>query len=103
MIKGGTTSVTDYATSDGSVQCDAPYPNPVRDIASLRMIVSQQQHVRMDVFDARGFHVTTLTNGVHDAGEHTLTFDAAQLPSGSYHVQVRARGEVLHRVVVVAR
>jgi hypothetical protein len=103
VIKGGTTSVNDYATSDGSVQCDAPYPNPVRDVASLRMIVSQQQHVRMDVFDARGFHVTTLINEQRDAGEHTVPFDATQLPSGSYHVQVRARGEVLHRVVVVAR
>lgn len=103
VIKGGTTSVSEQATSDGSVRCDAPYPNPVRDVATLRMALSQEQHIRMDVFDARGFHVVTLTNAVHAAGEHALTFDATQLPSGSYHVQVRARGEVLHRVVVVAR
>jgi hypothetical protein len=57
----------------------------------------------MDVFDARGFHVTTLINEQRDAGEHTVPFDATQLPSGSYHVQVRARGEVLHQAVVVAR
>jgi hypothetical protein len=57
----------------------------------------------MDVFDARGFHVATLINEQRDAGEHTVTFDATQLPSGSYHVQVRARGEVLHQAVVVAR
>ncbi len=103
VIKGGTTSVSEHAISDGSVRYDAPYPNPVRDVATLRMAVSQEQHVRMDVFDARGFHVVTLTNAVLAAGEHALTFDATQLPSGSYHVQVRARGEVLHRVVVVAR
>lgn len=103
VIKGEPTSVQDLATSDGSVRCDAPYPNPVRDVATLRLTISQQQHVRMDVFDARGFHVTTLVNDTRDAGEHMVTFDAAQLPGGSYHVQVRARGEVLHRVAVVAR
>jgi hypothetical protein len=103
VIKGETTSVQDHATADGSVRLLAPYPNPVRDVASLRIITTQHQHVRMDVFDARGFHVATLINEQRDAGEHTVTFDATQLPSGSYHVQVRARGEVLHQAVVVAR
>jgi len=103
VIKGETTSVQDHATADGSVRLLAPYPNPVRDVASLRVITTQHQHVRMDVFDARGFHVATLINEQRDAGEHTVTFNATQLPSGSYHVQVRARGEVLHQAVVVAR
>ncbi len=75
----------------GGAALSAPYPNPVRGRASLALALAQPQHVRVEVFDALGRRVAMLHDGALATGNHPLTLDAADLPSGLY--VVRAVGD----------
>jgi len=52
----------------------------------------QSSEVRIDVYNILGSRVTTLLHKNLDAGYHTLTWDAGQIASGLYLVQMKAGG-----------
>jgi uncharacterized protein (DUF1501 family) len=103
VIKGSTTSVDDAARYAAAVRFDAVAPNPVRTTATVRYTLQASRHVRLDVFDAIGLHIATLVDASQDAGEHSVTFDASRLPSGTYMAQLRTDGVRLHQAIVVTR
>ncbi len=63
----------------------------------------------MDLLDAGGRLVRSLTEERRSAGTHTLWFEprgenSRMLPNGSYHLRLRASGqEVVRRVVLLRR
>ena len=63
------------------------FPNPFQTTTTVRMHLSQPRAVRLMVFDGEGRVVTTLANRQFAAGEHTVRYDAGQLPSGNYYLQ----------------
>ncbi len=65
------------------------YPNPFNPITSTTLSLPNQTAVRVEVLDVLGRSVRVLRDEVLPAGNHTLTFDAGQLPSGSYYIQVQ--------------
>ena len=46
--------------------------------------------VRLSVFDLLGREIAVLVDGVKNAGSHTVTWDAAGLPTGVYFYRLRA-------------
>jgi hypothetical protein len=54
--------------------------------------LSVSGEARVDVFNVLGQRVATLFDGVQAAGSHTVTFDAAGLPSGMYLVVLESEG-----------
>ncbi len=68
------------------------YPNPFNPVTSAILSLPEQAEVRADVLDLLGRSVEVLEDGVLSAGEHTLTFDASQLPSGTYYIRVQTDG-----------
>lgn len=50
--------------------------------------MGERGHARIDVFDAQGRWVKTLTDGVHPAGRHDVVFRADRLGSGVYFYRV---------------
>ena len=70
---------------------EAAYPNPFNpstqiDFELERGVTAASVSIR--VFDAAGRQVATLFDGVQAAGRHGITFDAADLPSGTYLVRL---------------
>lgn len=70
----------------------APYPNPFNPATQLQFGLPQSSEVRIDVYNILGSRVTTLLHKNLDAGYHTLTWDASQIASGLYLVQMKAGG-----------
>ena len=69
---------------------NGPFPNPFNPVTQFEVIVAQDQHVRIGVFDATGREVATLFEEVLSGGQQrTFTFDATSLPSGTYWVRIR--------------
>lgn len=102
IIKAGSTTHVDDATSAGGLTLYAISPNPVRGTATIRYRVDAALPVRVDVYDALGFHVTTLAEGHHSHGEHSAPFNTSTLPSGTYHVRCsQGRQHVTAAMVVV--
>lgn len=70
------------------------YPNPFNPQTEIRYTLDQTGPVSLKVFDIVGREVTTLVQEVQKAGSHSVSFSGVGLPSGVYFYQLRCRGEV---------
>jgi uncharacterized delta-60 repeat protein len=66
------------------------YPNPFNASTVLNYQLPVASHVRLQVYDTAGRLVETLVDGWRTAGEHELTLDTSQLPSGMYFAKFEA-------------
>jgi len=60
------------------------YPNPFNPSTSLSFSVAEERHVRLAVYNSLGVEVAELVNGTLPAGRYEVSFDASDLPSGTY-------------------
>tara|TARA_Y100001935_G_scaffold223573_1_gene199125 strand:- start:23709 stop:26729 length:3021 start_codon:yes stop_codon:yes gene_type:complete len=60
------------------------YPNPFNPSTNISYQLPEHGRVRLTVFDALGREIATLVNGLQNAGNHSVTFDASGLSSGIY-------------------
>jgi hypothetical protein len=60
------------------------YPNPFNPTTVIAFDLARDGRATLEVFDLLGRRVMTLVDGVLAAGEHRVTLDAADLPSGTY-------------------
>jgi flagellar hook assembly protein FlgD len=69
-------------------------PNPLRSRTDVLFgLPSDQRHVRVQVFDARGRLVDTLAEGPRSRGVHRISWSPkGSLPAGSYFFRVAADG-----------
>ncbi len=68
----------------------AAYPNPFNPLAEIRYALPQSGPVTLAVYDILGREVALLEQGLRVAGEHRVTFDAGNLPSGLYFARLSA-------------
>ncbi len=60
------------------------YPNPFNPETVIEYDLKQQQFVTLDLYNTNGQLVQKLYNGVQSPGNHKLTLNAENLPSGVY-------------------
>lgn len=92
--QGTTTSVMEGAGSSDL----AVFPNPVRDMARVRVGDALQGQVAVQVLDGIGRVVQRAELNLA-TGQRTVEIDMAALPAGTYFVSVRNGDRVLHRKV----
>jgi len=63
---------------------DQNYPNPFNPVTTIQFALPQSGEVNLSVYDVLGRRVATLVNGQLQAGQHTVNFQASDLPSGMY-------------------
>jgi Secretion system C-terminal sorting domain len=66
------------------------YPNPFNPSTTIRYQLSMNSFVTLKIYDVLGREVRRLIGERQPAGMHTLTFDAANLPSGVYFYRLSA-------------
>lgn len=79
------------------------YPNPFNPETQIRWEMNTEQHVALSVYDLLGRRVLQLANGVYQAGVHSVTFDATDLPSGVYIYRLETGGTALNRKMTVLK
>ncbi|NNE27459.1 MAG: T9SS type A sorting domain-containing protein, partial [Saprospiraceae bacterium] len=90
----GTTSTTDYELGHIDTDC---FPNPCKDWLTIEFS-SENEHLKISVFDATGQELKVLSNQRFNAGDHQIKFDASQLPPGNYfyrlqgHLKLKTKG-----------
>ncbi|HRR09478.1 MAG TPA: T9SS type A sorting domain-containing protein [Rhodothermales bacterium] len=60
------------------------YPNPFNPTTTIEFGLPMASDVRLSVFNLLGQEVAVLASGTQTAGTHTVTFEAGNLPSGTY-------------------
>ncbi len=67
---------------------DHAYPNPFNPTTQLRFALPAGGLVALNVYDALGRDIKLLANGFHEAGYHTVAWDASSMASGVYFVRL---------------
>jgi hypothetical protein len=66
------------------------YPNPFNSVTRFNYDVPEDASINISVFDVAGRLVETLVSGEQTAGRHTMAWDATNVASGVYVVQMKA-------------
>jgi hypothetical protein len=82
------------------------YPNPFNPVTVIEYQIADRALVTMRVYNAVGQEVRTLLNEEKDAGRYSIVWRATddhgmQLASGLYFVQMRSRGHVFTRKMLL--
>jgi hypothetical protein len=79
------------------------YPNPFNPSTSIRFDLPEAGEVTLVVFDLLGREVARVLDRTLDAGQHAVTWDAGDLPSGVYLYRVEAGGSLDTRTLVLLK
>lgn len=66
------------------------YPNPFNPVTRISYSVPKNVYVTLKVYNIIGKEVATLIDRFETAGEHSFTYDAANMPSGAYFYTLKA-------------
>jgi hypothetical protein len=88
-----------------AVSLEQNYPNPFNPTTTITFSLpaGAPARVSLRVFDVLGRAVAEPVNGVLDAGNHAITFDASMLGSGTYFYQLRTGAATITRSMVLTR
>lgn len=81
----------------------AAYPNPFNPRVAISYQLTANSKVSATIYNAQGILVDQLYNNIATAGEHELTWDASNMPSGVYIIQVQAGNTVEAQKVVLMK
>lgn len=86
------------------------YPNPFNPRTDIRFTISAEKADRQDarftslkIYDVLGREVATLVNEVKQPGEYTISWDAANVPSGIYFYRLTAGRFIETKKLVVMK
>jgi len=68
------------------------YPNPFNPSTKINFSLEKNSFVALKVYDASGKMTAELVNDFKAAGEHSINFDASNLPAGVYFYKLEADG-----------
>ena len=78
-------------------------PNPASTSARFSYTLLTDGAVSVEVVNVMGQKVLTLDNGFKTAGDHTVTFNAAELPAGTYYYTLKHTGGSITRMMTIVR
>lgn len=78
------------------------YPHPVSTQATVRLVMPDAGRATVTLHETLGREVVRLFDAVQlEAGAHTATLKAEQLPRGIYHMRLEAAGTTLVRLLIL--
>jgi hypothetical protein len=66
------------------------YPNPFNPSTSIRFSLPTQTKVKINIYNILGELIETLAEGTYETGYHKVTFNASNLPSGTYIYRIES-------------
>lgn len=79
------------------------YPNPFQTTTTITFTLPAPAHVTLNVYNLLGQEVTTLLSATLPAKQHTLTWDASELPDGVYVYQLKTQDFVETRRLLLIK
>ena len=80
-----------------------PFPNPFNPETVISFELPEAMNITLSIYNVKGQLVESLAEGSYNAGAHSLTWNAKQLPSGVYFSVLHAAGNVQTRKMVLMK
>lgn len=92
-IKGELVSAEPESDQPFDFSLDQNYPNPFNPSTTISFLLDKPSKISLKVFDLQGKVVSALINSSYSSGNHSITFNADNLPSGTYFYSLTANGK----------
>ena len=79
------------------------YPNPFNPSTMISFDVPELQNISVQIFNITGQLIETLINGKLESGEYEILWDAGNLPSGIYFVQLKSGNKTLNQKLTLLK
>ena len=66
------------------------FPNPFSGTTTISYSLPEANHVHLTVYNFIGGHIATLTDGMQEAGYHSVEFKGSELPCGIYFCRMQS-------------
>lgn len=86
-----------------AVFIEGVYPNPAAGVVRIRYLAARTSRVRIELYDALGRRVATVTDQETAPGSHASELNVTPLPSGVYLLRLDAAGERRVHPLIVNR
>lgn len=108
VVKPDGRTMRSEAKGQGRATLDVNRPNPFNPSTVIRFALPEERLVRLEVFDLLGRRVTTLIEGMLEAGAHEATWngrsaDGTPVAGGTYVYRLTAGDEVRARTMVLMK
>jgi hypothetical protein len=60
------------------------YPNPFNPSTTIQFSLPKQSQLKINLYNMLGEQLATIAEGMYESGNHKVTFNASNLPSGTY-------------------
>jgi hypothetical protein len=78
-------------------------PNPFNPSTTISYTVAETGMASLKVYDLAGHAVATLVDGMVEAGNHSVVFDASELASGVYLYTLQSGASVQSQKMVLVK
>ena len=79
------------------------FPNPAHNDITIKFGLPEDGHLQLQLFNAQGSLVETLSSSFYEAGYHEVTLSVSGLANGVYFYQLRSNDVSLSNQVIVVR
>lgn len=79
------------------------YPNPFNPATTIRFFLPENCFVLLKIYDILGKEVIVLTNSYVNSGEHEVSWDASNYPSGVYFYRMTVDGKSFEKKMVLIK
>jgi hypothetical protein len=79
------------------------YPNPFNPTTNIRYQIPDIRYLKLAVYDLLGREVGILANGMGEAGNHTVVFNASGLASGVYYCRLQTDAHFETQKMILVR
>ena len=86
-----------------SIKLHQNYPNPFNPATTISFYLPERSQVRLGIYNVVGQQVGMLKDEQMTEGDHTVVWNAIDMPSGIYIVQLETSGNVLTRKITLIK
>ncbi|MGA2667298.1 MAG: T9SS type A sorting domain-containing protein [Ignavibacteria bacterium] len=79
------------------------YPNPFNPETNISYVLKNSTYVKITIYDRLGREVSVLVDGQQNEGEHSIKFNASNLPSGIYFYRLKTTEKTEVKKMVLAK
>jgi hypothetical protein len=98
-----TVSVKDNFVVPTTVALEQNYPNPFNPATNITYTLPNSDRVKLEIFDITGQKITTLIDGIENAGRHVVRFNAKNIASGVYFYKIQFNSITLTKSMLLLR